>query len=66
MMEALQPTIGSRWKHHNGNLYTVLLLTNSESTRPEEYPITVVYQGANGLIWSRPLSNWYRSFIPAE
>jgi hypothetical protein len=39
------------------------MLTNLASTRPE-YPVTVVYRGENGNIWSRLFSDWHRSFIP--
>jgi hypothetical protein len=29
----------------------------------ERYPLTVVYQTvANGNVWTRPLSDWHRSF----
>lgn len=55
---------GERFIHTNGNIYTVLYLTNTQS-KPErwkDHPIDVVYQGANGNVWSRPLSDWFRSF----
>ncbi len=51
----------SRWRHTNGNLYTVLCVANEFTERPEQYPPTVVYQGDNGRIWSRPVSDWSRS-----
>lgn len=56
----------SRWKHRNGNVYTVLFIANHASENEERYPKTVVYQGENGNIWSRPLSDWHRSmtFLP--
>ena len=53
--------VGSRWIHKNGNMYTILTLANQESTRLDEYPIMVVYQGDNGFIWTRKLNDWYRS-----
>ena len=53
--------IGSIWEHYNGNKYEVILLTN-ENSGNEKYPITVVHKGENGNIWSRPLSEWKRSF----
>ena len=56
---------GSRWRHRNGNAYTVLMLANEHTDRPEKYPVTVVYQGDNGRVWSRPLSDWRRSMTPA-
>lgn len=52
--------INSRWKHSSGRIYSVITLTNLESTR-EDYPVTVVYQGESGTIWSRPYSDWHRS-----
>lgn len=51
------PCTGDTWKHHNGNEYEILLLTNQYSNRPE-YPPTVVYQGPNGKVWSKPLLNF--------
>lgn len=56
---------GTKWRHRNGIVYEVLLVANLASTRPE-YPVTVVYQGQNGNIWSRPLSDWHRSFVLVE
>lgn len=56
------PTVNSTWSHTSGIRYTVLMITNVESTKPE-YPPTVVYQGPNGKLWSRPLSQWHRSMI---
>jgi hypothetical protein len=54
------PEIKSKWRHTNGIKYKVILITNEADT--EKYPLTVVYKGKNGKIWSRPLSDWYRSF----
>lgn len=54
------PTPYSTWQHKNGTEYTVLLIANADSDKAE-YPVTVVYQGPNGKVWSRPLSEWYRS-----
>ncbi len=52
---------GSIWSHTNGNEYTVLLMANEYSENQDKYPTTVVYQGKNKRIWSRPLSDWHRS-----
>lgn len=49
--------IGTVWKHNNGNIYKVLLIANTESTR-DEYPVTVIYQGANGNIWAKTKDNF--------
>ncbi len=55
------PTPGSVWSHTNGNRYTVMCIANEFTERPEQYPQTVVYQGENGRIWSRHVSDWARS-----
>lgn len=51
--------VGTRWRHYNGNEYVVLHLANEPDD--ERYPLTVVYQGANGKVWARPASDWFRS-----
>lgn len=62
---------GKQYKHNNGNIYTVLFLTNTASSTdssPEtlkNHPIDVVYMGQNGKVWSRRLSDWDRSFTKA-
>jgi len=55
------PKIGSKWQHTNGIKYQVTLIANSDSIN-DKYPVTVVYQGDNKKVWSRPLSDWGRSF----
>jgi hypothetical protein len=62
-LEALVP--GSRWRHRNGNLYEVITLANTESTRSDYVP-TVVYRGTNGKTWSRTVSSWPRSFTVVD
>lgn len=60
-MNFTKPKINSEWTHRNGNSYRVLMIAN-EGSEKEDYPVTVIYQGLqNGKIWSRPLSDWYRS-----
>jgi hypothetical protein len=54
-------TANTKWKHRNGLVYEVILITNIESTNPK-YEKQVVYKGENGNIWSRPLNDWHRSF----
>lgn len=46
-----------KWKHHNGIVYTVDCLANTESISPE-YPTTVVYIGPNGKVWAKTLDNF--------
>jgi len=60
-MDEKVPKVGEFWRHRNGNLYMVTLLTNLQSERPHSYPITVVYVGSNHYVWSRPLWDWHRS-----
>lgn len=54
------PHVGSKWQHRNGNIYTVTGYAN-EKTTTDKYPVTVIYQGENGNIWCRPMSDWHRS-----
>lgn len=57
------PIPGMVYEHDNGNLYQVMMITNQQTTRPEQYPVTVVYFNIrNGTTWSRPVSEWDRSF----
>ncbi len=51
------PKIGDRYKHRNGNMYTVIIIANEFSDR-DEYPVTVVYQGDNGKVWAKPWHNF--------
>jgi hypothetical protein len=53
---------GKQYKHRNGNIYTVLFLTNVDSEDKVNHPIDVVYIGQDGKLWSSMLSDWYRSF----
>ena len=51
------PTVGERYKHHNGNEYEVVIVSNLDSQRPEYTP-TVVYKGDNGKVWSKTLTDF--------
>lgn len=55
------PETWSKWKHYNNIEYEVICITNLNSLNNKYIP-TVVYRGANGKLWSRPLSDWNRSF----
>jgi hypothetical protein len=59
-MEEL-PAIDSRWVHHSGRIYTVTLITNSAHPS-HKFPVTIVYTGEDGDVWSRPAYYWQRSF----
>ena len=53
--------VGSKQEHTNGNKYEVIAIANKPTMHPDKYPNTVVYQGNNGKIWCRKLSDWSRS-----
>lgn len=59
---------GKQYKHKNGNIYTVLFLTNIHADKKQavDHPIDVVYIGQNGNLWSRRLSDWSRSFTEID
>lgn len=65
-MQHEKPKIGSKWKHSNGCYYKVVFLTNEETKQSKKYPVTVVYKGENGKLWSRPLNDWYRSMTTID
>ncbi|ESQ85441.1 hypothetical protein AEAC466_04560 [Asticcacaulis sp. AC466] len=52
---------GQVYRHHSGRVYTVLYLANA-SVISDRFPITVVYIGANGNVWSRPLAQFLEKF----
>lgn len=58
------PAPNSEWVHKNGNIYNVITVANLSADRKEEYPATVVYVGADGKVWSRPLTAWHGSMKP--
>lgn len=61
---------GSIWQHKNGIYYTILAVVNQNYQHdPVQFPITIVYINMKNLsIWSRPASDWDRSFtlIPTD
>lgn len=59
--EARLPREGSWWRHRNGQRYIVVGIANKYTEHPDKYPVTVVYRGVNGKLWSRPASDWSRS-----
>lgn len=58
------PAIGSRWKHHKGGIYTVVIVSNEFSADKEKFPVTIVYQGDNGKVWSAGLLPFTISMRP--
>jgi len=59
---------GKQYKHRNGNIYTVLFLTNIHTSIEliESHPVDVIYIGQNGRLWSKRLSDWNKSFTIYE
>lgn len=48
-------------RHHSGKVYTIIELTNTKRLS-DAFPVTVVYMGTNGNMWSRPLSEFEEKF----
>lgn len=59
------PKVWELYRHHNGSLYRVEMITNVDSDRPE-YPVTVCYRGEDGLVWSKTLSEFLAKMTRAE
>ncbi len=56
MIDHGTPAAGETWRHYKGGLYEVVTLaTDEESGLP-----VVVYRGADGKVWCRPLRVWSR------
>lgn len=59
------PKIGSEWHHIYGDRYRVIALANTHTTRPEKYPVMVVYESARtSYVWCRKADDWYGSMSP--
>jgi hypothetical protein len=56
---------GKQYEHSNGNVYTVIHVTNTKNIT-SKHPPDVVYMGQNGYVWSRRLEGWDRSFTLIE
>jgi hypothetical protein len=59
----ITPKLGSKWTHHNGLEYTVILIANTGHANPK-YPVTIIYKGENGNIWAKPVNNFYENLTP--
>jgi hypothetical protein len=59
------PPVGVECRHHSGRIYVVTGIANENTQRPDQYPVTIIYKNVeNGTVWSRPASEWARSFRP--
>lgn len=57
-LENIKP--GIILQHHSGRIYTVIHLANNSDSNIHKdiHPPSVIFQGTNGNIWSRPLSEF--------
>lgn len=53
-------------RHHSGRVYSVLHVANTHGNDPQRFPVTIVYRGANGHVWSRPASAFEPASIKPE
>lgn len=59
--------VNTKWRHHSGATYTLLLVSNSGADKTDaldDFPLTAVYCGEDGRVWSRPWSVFVQKFIP--
>lgn len=49
------PMVGGTYRHYKGGLYTVVAIATNEGSKTR----CVVYRGADGHVWVRPLSQWF-------
>ena len=54
----------SRWRHHSGRYYTVLLLVNVHADDQENYPRYVVYRDDSGRTWAKSPARFLASMTP--
>lgn len=62
IIDRMITSIGTIWRHRNGNLYIVTQISNRENNRAGS-PCTVVYERIfSGEPYSRPAIQWHESF----
>jgi hypothetical protein len=54
------PMVGGIYRHYKGGLYTVLHIAQVEGTKER----VVVYRGADGHVWTRPVYQWFAQINP--
>ncbi len=57
------PSAGRKVEHDNGNRYTVVNIANDLTVR-DSYPTTVIYQGENGGVWCKTLTEFKACMRP--
>lgn len=59
------PEEGTKWKHHKGDVYTVLGVSSKpDADKTAKFPVSVFYEGPDGRRWIRTLESWKQSFTP--
>lgn len=53
---------GAMYIHASGNVYKLLMVTNSKATK-QAFIETAVYEDKRGDLWSRPLTEFKEKFI---
>ena len=57
---------GTRWQHHSGKYYRVMMLTNEYSQQQDKFPLTVIYMDEQQRTWSRPVMKFIYKFKPVK
>lgn len=60
MRNEIRPGVVCR--HHSGRVYDVMFIANDVPDPRPEFPVTVVYMGADGKVWARPLATFRKKF----
>jgi hypothetical protein len=64
-ISASLPKVATVWKHHKGEAYVVLGGTNIDSSKAEFVP-SVRYANAEGVEYTRPVSEWHGKFTEID
>lgn len=60
--DARQIVAGAQLRHHSGRNYTVIAIANKGSADPVKFPVSAVYIGVNGRIWTRSVDSMVNKF----
>jgi hypothetical protein len=52
---------GTRWKHHSGRFYRVMMVVNVHATDRSRYPLLVVYMDEQQRTWCKPMDRFLNS-----
>ena len=59
--EPTQVIPGTRWQHHSGRFYRVMMVVNEHATDRTKYPLLVVYMDEQQRTWCKPMDRFLRS-----